>query len=272
MDLNREVGVWNNPLADIASEYYRNGFKQFFNTLDGQLETYRGHLNAKYWEVIRTSKEGKTMTKDFTGLKVGDKITRDNDQWSWWIKGKEYEVHANDTKLHTECDFYIVDEEDDDRWFNVDQNGKLTNGEVQANFSWNKPENVVQENTMKFKVGEKYKSNQSGVVYKYIGKHSECGYLNFEIVSGGSVGALIELNISYAELVLELQVDDGEEATEEVPVFVKANITELLEAINNGEQDQYYIYNPKKGTMVSVAWETNLHQLIVHQILRKVDK
>jgi ribulose-5-phosphate 4-epimerase/fuculose-1-phosphate aldolase len=26
MNLHEEVGIWNNPLVDIASEYYRNGF------------------------------------------------------------------------------------------------------------------------------------------------------------------------------------------------------------------------------------------------------
>lgn len=25
MDLNREIGVWNNPLKDIASGYWKNG-------------------------------------------------------------------------------------------------------------------------------------------------------------------------------------------------------------------------------------------------------
>lgn len=32
------------------------------------------------------------MVKDFTGLKVGDKLTRKGVKWNWWIEGKEYEV------------------------------------------------------------------------------------------------------------------------------------------------------------------------------------
>jgi hypothetical protein len=76
--------------------------------------------------------------------------------------------------------------------------------------------------------------------------------------------------VSKYNKVKEEQTPDP--AADVKPVFVEANVRELLEAINNGEQAQYYIYNPKKGTMVSVPRETNLHQVIVHQILRKVGK
>lgn len=130
----------NTNLAFYIIDDY--GFQQFFNTIDGQVDTRLGHLKTEYWEVIRTSKEEKTMTKDFTGLKVGDKLTRDNDDWSWWIKGKEYEVKHNDTGRYPECDFYIMDDEGDRRWFNVEY-GKITNNNVNTYFSWNKPEETT---------------------------------------------------------------------------------------------------------------------------------
>lgn len=156
-----------------------DGFRQFFNTLDGQLETYRGHLNAKYWEVIRTSKEEKTMSKDFTGLKVGDKITRENDDWSWWIKGKEYTVHANDTGLNTHCDFYIIDEENDRRWFNVDDEGNLTHADLQAHFIWKKPEEpetpILKDGMILVctKANDEYANFKEGNEYPVQGDHDE---------------------------------------------------------------------------------------------------
>lgn len=132
-----EMDRYTNMAFYIIDDF---GDRRYFNTLNGQVDSNAGQLGAEYWEIIRTSKEEKPMTKDFTGLKVGDKITRDNDNWSWWIKGKEYEVHENDTRLNTNCEFYIVDEDGDRRWFNVDANGKLTHYDVRNNFSWNKPE------------------------------------------------------------------------------------------------------------------------------------
>lgn len=155
------------------------GNRQYFHTDNGQVDPKGGHLVAEYWEIIRTSKVEKTMTKDFTGLKVGDKITCENDDWSWLIKGKEYKVHANDTDLHTNCDFYIIDEEDDRRWFNVDANGNLTNGEVQANFSWNKPEEpktpILKEGMILVctQTNDEYANFTEGNEYPVQGDHEE---------------------------------------------------------------------------------------------------
>lgn len=137
-----------------------NYTKHHFNMLDGQINNATSQIVADYWEVVRTTDGGTTMeTKDFTGLKVGDKLTRKGVKWDWWIEGKEYEVLKNDTGRYTHCSFYIIDEEQDRRWFNVDQNGKLTNEDVQDGFIWNKPNDggKTMDNEHGFKVGDKVK-------------------------------------------------------------------------------------------------------------------
>lgn len=153
------------------------GNRHYFNTLNGQIDPESTYLASENWEVIRTSKEEKTMTKDFTGLKVGDKLTRDNGSVSWWTKGVEYEVLHNDTGQCTECDFYIVDDEGDRRWFNVEQ-GKITNNDVNKYFSWNKPE----EKTPILKDGmilvctqanDEYANFKEGNEYAVQGDHDE---------------------------------------------------------------------------------------------------
>lgn len=153
------------------------GQRCYFNTLDGQVDTKGGHLVAEYWEVIRTSKEEKTMTKDFTGLKVGDKLTRDNGFVSWWTKDKEYEVLHNDTGLYTNCKFYIIDDEGDRRWFNVLE-GKITNNDVDADFSWNKPEEktpILKDGMILVctKANDEYANFKEGNEYPVQGDHDE---------------------------------------------------------------------------------------------------
>lgn len=137
-----------------------NYTKHHFNMLDGQINNATSEIVANCWEVVRKTDGGKTMqTKDFTGLKAGDKLTRNGVKWNWWIEGKEYEVLKNDTGRFTHCSFYIIDEEQDRRWFNVDQNGKLTNNDVHVGFIWNKPKDggKTMENNHDFKVGDKVK-------------------------------------------------------------------------------------------------------------------
>lgn len=156
------------------------GNRHYFNTLNGQVDTESTYLASENWEIIRTSKEEKTMTKDFTGLKVGDKLTRKGlNKLGWWIDGKDYEVLENDTGSFTHCSFYIIDEEQDRRWFNVDQNGKITNGEVQANFSWNNPEEpetpILKDGMILVctKANDEYANFKEGNEYPVQGDHDE---------------------------------------------------------------------------------------------------
>lgn len=134
--------------------------KHHFNMLDGQINNATSQIVADYWEVVRTTDGVTTMeTKDFTGLKLGDKLTRKGVKCDWWIEGKEYEVLKNDTGCYTHCSFYIIDEDQDRHRFNVDQNGKLTNDDVNDNFVWKKPTTggKTMENKHGFKVGDKVK-------------------------------------------------------------------------------------------------------------------
>lgn len=162
---------------------------------------------AAYTELME---EEQTMTKDFIGLKVGDKITCDSDKLPYWVKGKEYEVLENTTDIYPFYPFYIIDEEGDRHWFCVEENGNPTYPGLNDIFSWNKSE-----------VEEEQKTDQ---------------------VNNSKVA------------------------------FVKADITELLAAIEKDEQDKYYIYDSKKGTIKPLVSETNLHQLLNYQILRKEEK
>jgi hypothetical protein len=201
VDINSFIAGKIYPVYRNDTDRYRNlafyivdeyGSKQFFNTINGQLETYRGHLRAEYWEVIRAPKEENTMKKQF---KAGDKI-RFKNSWCDVTAGKEYEL-------------------------------------------------IQEGNSLKFidDVGDE---------------------LNFyDLLYQCRTGIA-----SDKKLMEDEQTPDP--AADVKPVFVEATITELIEAISNGEQSQYYIYNQKKASMVSVALEMTLHQLFKHQILRKV--
>lgn len=168
------------------------GNRQYFNTLNGQIDENDSELVVDNWEIIRHNTEENKMTKEF---KAGDKIRFKNE---WWdvTAGKEYELIQEGNSLK-----FIDDVGDPMNFYDLD---------------------------------------------------NEC---RSGIASG-------------KRLMADEQTPDT--TAEAKPVFVEATITELMEAINNGEQSQYYIYNQKKATMASVALEMTLHQLFNHQILRKV--
>lgn len=188
-------------------------------------------------------------------FKAGDMIKFKH---NWWdvTAGKEYELFKVDNSLK-----FRDDKGDPLNFYDLIDECRvgIASGE----------ELMKEEKKMKFKVGKNYKSNQSGAVYKYLGKAQGSGYLNFEIVSGGSVGELEQFSISYAEECFELQ-NDGEEKAPEVPVFVKTTLDEAITAFKEGNKSDFYMYNPKKGICTPLVKETNILMLTTWTILKKV--
>lgn len=225
----------------------------YFNTFKGKIETNSSDLDGKNWEVIRNNEEEKKMK-----FKAGDKIKFKN---SWWdvTAGKEYELFKVDNSLK-----FSDDKGDPLNFYDLINECRTGIASVKKLIE------TKEEKKMQFKVGKSYKSNQSGAVYKYLGKNQGSTHLNFEIVSGGSVGKLTQFTIEYAELTLELQVEQGEEKAPDVPVFVKATLDEALTAFKEGNKSDFYMYNPKKGICSPLVNETNIRMLTTWTILKKV--
>lgn len=171
--------------------------------------------------------------------------------------------------------FMVISDSGTPYYFDV-KHGNVADGYYLEAEYWEVVEIKEDKKMDTFKVGETYLCKKEAGIFtlgKLYSVEEDPSALEPYIVSNGGT-RWYKSTIEYIDVEFEKLEEEQtpDPAADVKPVFVEANITELLEAINNGEQDQYYIYNPKKGTMVSVAWETNLHQLIVHQILRKVAK
>lgn len=105
-------------------------------SLIGDCGDYGEYLPMRF-ELIEEEKTMTKQNKDFTGLKVGDMLTRRGAQMDWWTEGAKYEVFGDNTY------FWITDDAGDKRWFTVEKDGTVSNYDVQRGFCWDKPENKM---------------------------------------------------------------------------------------------------------------------------------
>lgn len=102
-------------------------------SLIGDCGDYGEYLPSRF-ELIEEEKTMTKQNKDFTGLKVGDMLTRRGAQMNWWTEGAKYEVFGD------EDTFWITDDVQDKHWFTVEKDGTVSNNDVQRGFYWDKPE------------------------------------------------------------------------------------------------------------------------------------
>lgn len=92
------------------------------------------------FELVEEETHMKTKhSTDFTGLKAGDTLIRSGESTSWWTNDESYLVYGDTGTL------YIIDDEGDRRYFEVEKDGMVSQKNVHKGFYWNKAKKAYTE-------------------------------------------------------------------------------------------------------------------------------